>query len=82
MQHLDVLLEVQRAGQLLRVDEHPVAVARGVLPLAQQHGAETHRQVLARHLVHFLVGCHQLEVVQEPPQRRLKRPNKEIFIEV
>lgn len=56
VQDFDVFFEVQGAGQLLRVDEDPVAVAGSLLTLAEQHGAEAHRQVLTSHLVHFLVG--------------------------
>lgn len=55
-----MLLEVQRARQLLGVDEDSVGVAGRILTLAEQHGAETHRQVLTRHLVHLLIGRHQL----------------------
>jgi len=73
VQDLDVLLEVQCAGQLLRVDEDPVGVARRVLPLAEQHRAEAHRQVLARHLVHVLARRHQLQVVEERLQGHLRR---------
>lgn len=51
-----MFFEVQRAGQLLRVDEDSVGVAGRLLTLAEQHRAETHCQVLTRHLVHFLVG--------------------------
>lgn len=60
VQDFDVFFEVQRAGQLLGVDEDSVGVAGRLLTLAEQHRAETHRQVLTRHLVHFLVGRHQL----------------------
>lgn len=56
VQDFDVFFEVQRAGQLLRVDEDSVGVARRLLALTEQHGAKAHRQVLTSHLVHFLVG--------------------------
>lgn len=66
-----MLFEVEGAGQLLGVNEDSVGVARRLLTLAQQHRAETHRQVLTRHLVHFLVGRHQLQVVKKLPQSHL-----------
>lgn len=50
-----MFLEVQGAGQLLRVDEDPVAMTAGLLALAEQHGAEAHCQVLTRHLVDVVV---------------------------
>lgn len=71
MKDLDVLLEVQSAGQLLRVDEDPVPVTRRLLPLAEQNRTETHRQVLTGHLIDLVMGRHALQVIQELPQGHL-----------
>lgn len=65
VQDFNVLFEVQSAGQLLRVDEDPVGMGGRLLALAEQHRAETHGQVLTRHLVDFLVGCDKLQVVKK-----------------
>ena len=74
MEDLDVFLEVQGTGQLLGVDEDPVGVAGGLLPLAEQHRAEAHGQVLTRHLIHLLVRRHQLQMVQQLPECYLRKP--------
>lgn len=64
MQDLNVFFEVQCARQFLGVDENSVGVAGRLLTLTEQHRAETHRQVLTRHLVCFLIGRYQLKVVE------------------
>lgn len=73
VQYFDVFFEVQSARQLLRVDENAVGVAGRLLTLAEQNWAETHGQVLARHLVHVLVGRHTLQVVEKRPQSHLRQ---------
>ena len=75
MQDFDVFFEVKRAGELLGVDEHSVGVAGRLLALAEQHRAETHRQVLTRHLVHFLAGRYQLKMVKKLLQCHLVHTN-------
>lgn len=71
MKDLDVFLEVQSAGQLLRVDKDPVPVAGRLLSLAEQNWPETHRQILTGHFIHLVVGRHTLQVIQKLPQGHL-----------
>lgn len=65
MKNLDVFLKIQSTCKFFGVGEDAVAVCGSLLPLAEQHRAEAHSQVLAGHLVHFVVRSHQLQMIQQ-----------------
>ena len=79
VQHLDVPLEVNGAGDVLAVGVATVAGAgtaagagaSGFLVLGEQDGPEADGDVLRVHAVEVVEGGHQAEVVQEPRQRGL-----------
>lgn len=77
MQHLDVPLEVNGAGDVLTVGIAAVAGAGtgagapGLLVLGEQDRPEADGDVLRVHTVEIVEGGHQAEVVQEPCQRGL-----------
>lgn len=77
VQHLNVPLEVNGAGDVLAVGVTAVAGASTgagtpeLLVLGEQDGSEADGDVLRVHAVEVVEGGHQAEVVQEPRQRGL-----------
>lgn len=73
VQHLDVPLEIDGAGDVLAVGvaAGACAAAPRLLALGEQDGTEADGDVLRVHAVEVVEGGHQAEVVQEPRQRGL-----------
>lgn len=63
MKNFNVFFKIQSAGEFFRIREDSVVVGRSLLPLIEQHWSKAHSQILAGHLIHFVVRSHQLQVI-------------------